>query len=173
MMTAVAIAPRMYSNIMDKPSQIVACAKVKRGYGKSRDTNCNIDHVKEKDGHWIILLLYRRPPEEYQKFCARIFNREHIPRPGLSQSRWRQVCRFATRDKLGKTAQAQILRAEYKCEPAQTHTAYKFHKNEFAKRTNAGSAKIRRDIPLRQGLVMPVSTLALICTGRKDGNEAK
>jgi hypothetical protein len=36
MMTTIAIVPRMYTNIMDNPSQIVAGAKVKRGDRKGR-----------------------------------------------------------------------------------------------------------------------------------------
>ena len=55
MMTAIAIAPRMYSNIMDKTSQIVARAKVKRSDRKGGNANRDIDHVEEKDGHWVIL----------------------------------------------------------------------------------------------------------------------
>ena len=55
MMTAIAIAPRMFSNIMDKPSQLVASAKVKRSDRKGGSANRDIDHVEEKDGHLIIL----------------------------------------------------------------------------------------------------------------------
>jgi hypothetical protein len=51
MMTAIAIAPRMYSNIMDKPSQFVASAKVKRSDRKGGNANRDIDHVEEKDRH--------------------------------------------------------------------------------------------------------------------------
>jgi hypothetical protein len=55
MMTAIAIAPRMYSNIMDKPSQFVASAKVKRSDREGSNANRDIDHVEDKDGHWVIL----------------------------------------------------------------------------------------------------------------------
>ena len=55
MMTAIAIAPRMYSNIMDKLSQFVASGKVKRSDREGSDANRDIDHVEEKDGHWVIL----------------------------------------------------------------------------------------------------------------------
>jgi hypothetical protein len=68
MMTAIAIAPRMYSNIMDKPSQFVASAKVKRGDRKGGNANRDIDQIEEKDGHWMILWVHRRPPEERQAF---------------------------------------------------------------------------------------------------------
>jgi hypothetical protein len=40
---------------MDKPSQFATGAKIKCGYGKSRDGNRDIEHVEEKDGHWVIL----------------------------------------------------------------------------------------------------------------------
>ncbi len=55
MMTAIANAPRMYSNIMEKPSQFVASAKVQRSDRKGGNANRDIDHVEEKDGHWVIL----------------------------------------------------------------------------------------------------------------------
>jgi hypothetical protein len=51
MMTAIAIAPRMYSNIIDKTSQFVASAKVKRSDRKGGNANRDIDHVEEKDRH--------------------------------------------------------------------------------------------------------------------------
>jgi len=40
---------------MDKTSQIVARAKVKRSDRKGGNANRDIDHVEEKDGHWVIL----------------------------------------------------------------------------------------------------------------------
>jgi len=40
---------------MDKPSQFFASAKVKRSDRKGGNANRNIDHVEEKDGHWVIL----------------------------------------------------------------------------------------------------------------------
>ena len=55
MMTAIAIAPRMYSNIMDRTSQFVASAKVKRSDRKGSNANRDIDQIEEKDGHWVIL----------------------------------------------------------------------------------------------------------------------
>ena len=52
MMTAIAIAPRTISNVMDNASQTVASAKVKRGDRKGGGANRDIDRVEEKDGHW-------------------------------------------------------------------------------------------------------------------------
>jgi hypothetical protein len=49
---------------MDKPSQIVASAKVKRGDRKGGNANRNINHVEEKDGHWMLLLVYHQPQVE-------------------------------------------------------------------------------------------------------------
>jgi len=40
---------------MDKPSQFFASAKVKRSDRKGGNANRDIDHVEEKDGHWVIL----------------------------------------------------------------------------------------------------------------------
>jgi len=64
----VTIAPRMFSNIMDNASQSVASAKVKRGDGKSGNANRDKDQIEEEDGHWMILWVHRRPPEERQAF---------------------------------------------------------------------------------------------------------
>ena len=61
MMTAIAIAPRMYSNVMDNASQIITSAKVKRGDRKGGSAYRDIDHVEEEDRHWIILPVHCRP----------------------------------------------------------------------------------------------------------------
>jgi len=58
----------MFSNIMDNASQSVASAKVKRGDGKSGNANRDKDQIEEEDGHWMILWVHRRPPEERQEF---------------------------------------------------------------------------------------------------------
>ena len=86
-MTAIAIAPRMYSNIMDKPSQLVASAKVKRGDRKGGSANRDIDHVEEKDRHLIILFgasVHRWPPlgglnfqSQPHSICIAIARRKH------------------------------------------------------------------------------------------------
>jgi|SRR5450631_3060405 hypothetical protein len=60
MMTAIAIAPRMFSNNMVNASQTVASAKVKRGDRKGGGANRDIDQIEQEDGHWMILLLLRR-----------------------------------------------------------------------------------------------------------------
>src|ERR1700730_6713902 len=62
MMTTIAIAPRMYSNIMDNPSQIVAGAKVKRGDRKGRNANGDEDKVENEAQHWRSFLARPRPP---------------------------------------------------------------------------------------------------------------
>jgi hypothetical protein len=41
---------------MENASQIVASAKVKRSDREGGSANRDIDHVEEKDGHWMILL---------------------------------------------------------------------------------------------------------------------
>jgi hypothetical protein len=53
---------------MDNASQSVASAKVKRGDGKSGNANRDKDQIEEEDGHWMILWVHRRPPEERQAF---------------------------------------------------------------------------------------------------------
>ena len=54
-MTAIAIAPRMYSNIMTLPSQAGAGSKIKCRDGKGRRANRDIDHVEQEVGHLVIL----------------------------------------------------------------------------------------------------------------------
>jgi hypothetical protein len=46
---------------MGYASQFVASAKVKRSDRKGDNANRDIDHVEEKDGHWVILFVHRRP----------------------------------------------------------------------------------------------------------------
>jgi hypothetical protein len=41
---------------MDNASQIVASAKVKCSDREGGNANRDIDHIEEKDGHWMILL---------------------------------------------------------------------------------------------------------------------
>jgi hypothetical protein len=50
---------------MDKTSQFVARAKVKRGDGKGGNANRDKDQIEEKDRHWVILFgasVHRRLP---------------------------------------------------------------------------------------------------------------
>jgi hypothetical protein len=45
-------------------SQIVASAKVKRSNREGSNANRDIDHIEEKDGHWMLLLVYHQPQVE-------------------------------------------------------------------------------------------------------------
>jgi hypothetical protein len=53
---------------MDNASQAVASAKVKRRDRKGGNANRDIDQVEEEDGHWMVLLVHRRLPNERHEF---------------------------------------------------------------------------------------------------------
>ena len=60
---------------MDNASQAVASAKVERGDGKGGNANRDIDQVEEEDGHWMVLLVHRGPPNErHDFFIAKAFS---------------------------------------------------------------------------------------------------
>lgn len=103
MTAAIAIAPRMYSNVMDYALKIVASANIKSSDRKGGNAGRNIDHIGEKDGHLIIL------------FGA------------LPVFPWKKHS-LSPKARLGGKVQVQIARCEYKFEHTRKDALYKFHK---------------------------------------------
>ena len=60
MMTAIAIAPRMFSNIIALLSQAGAGVKIKRSRGKGRRANGDEDKVESEAKHWRSFLAQHR-----------------------------------------------------------------------------------------------------------------